>query len=120
MMDGSDAIPFHLLSLEAFQLYRSRLRADGLLGLHISNNFLDLRQVTARVARAAGLSVLLREDLFLSSELAEEGKMASVWIAAGSEEALAPLLATGRWKRLDPEPGRAWSDDFANIYEVLR
>jgi len=36
---GSDAIPVHLMTREAFTLYQARLKKDGMLVIHISNNY---------------------------------------------------------------------------------
>ncbi|MEM6778391.1 MAG: fused MFS/spermidine synthase [Planctomycetota bacterium] len=52
---SSDAIPAHLLTLEAMQLYRSRLRPNGVLAMHLSNNHLDLLPLAHRLVREAGL-----------------------------------------------------------------
>ena len=49
---SSDAIPLHLLTLEAVRVYLSRLRADGFLAFHISNRHVNLRPALARIARA--------------------------------------------------------------------
>ena len=48
---SSDAIPVHLLTKEAVQLYFDRLEDDGLLALHISNRYLDLEPVVDRIAK---------------------------------------------------------------------
>src|SRR5207247_1962837 len=39
---SSDAIPVHLLTREALQLYFAKLEDDGILALHVSNRYLDL------------------------------------------------------------------------------
>ncbi|TWT89202.1 spermidine synthase [Neorhodopirellula pilleata] len=48
---SSDAIPAHLLTIEAMQLYRSKLKTDGVLAIHLSNNHLDLVPLTHRLSR---------------------------------------------------------------------
>ena len=52
---SSDAIPAHLLTKEAFQLYFQRLEEDGLLAVHISNRYLDLEPVVERLCRELNL-----------------------------------------------------------------
>jgi spermidine synthase len=52
---SSDAIPAHLLTLEAMQLYRERLADDGVLAVHVSNNHLDLVPLTHRLTQAIGM-----------------------------------------------------------------
>ena len=57
---SSDSIPIHLLTREAVELYLSRLRMDGVLAIHISNNHLNLRPVVAGVMRDLGLTGRVR------------------------------------------------------------
>ena len=42
---SSDAVPVHLMTAEALQLYAGKLKDDGILVLHISNRYLDLDSV---------------------------------------------------------------------------
>ena len=48
---SSDAIPIHLLTEEAVQLYLDKLTDDGIIALHLSNRFLDLEVVVARLVQ---------------------------------------------------------------------
>jgi hypothetical protein len=52
---SSDAIPAHLLTLQAFKLYFDHLEEDGLLVVHISNRYLDLEPVVERICRELNL-----------------------------------------------------------------
>jgi phosphatidylserine synthase len=52
---SSDSIPAHLLTLEAIRLYRNRLRDDGVLAIHVSNNHLNLVPLVHRLASRTGL-----------------------------------------------------------------
>jgi hypothetical protein len=51
---SGDAIPVHLLTRESFQLYFHHLKPDGLLAIHISNKFLDLKPVVEAAAQSFG------------------------------------------------------------------
>ena len=51
---SSDAIPVHLLTKEAMQLYFRHLRPDGVLAVHISNRYLDLQPVVEGEAQSLG------------------------------------------------------------------
>ena len=51
---SSDAIPVHLITLEAVGLYLRKLAPHGLMAVHISNRYLDLAPVVGATARAAG------------------------------------------------------------------
>ena len=56
---NSDAIPVHLLTLEALGLYWSHLKPDGVLALHLTNNYLDLVPVASNLGASLGKEVLL-------------------------------------------------------------
>lgn len=117
---SSDSIPLHLMTREAFALYRRVLSEDGLLLVHISNRYIDLRPMIAGLARSAGMTARLREDLAPTGP----GASGSVWVALSPEPAaLARLEADsppGAWMALPPAPERVWSDDFASILPYLR
>lgn len=53
---SSDAIPVHLLTVEAFELYLRHTKRDGIIAVHISNRYLDLRPVVEALARHFGLA----------------------------------------------------------------
>lgn len=46
---SSDAIPVHLITLEAIRLYLSKIRYDGVVMVHTSNRHLDLVQPVAKI-----------------------------------------------------------------------
>ena len=58
---SSDAVPTHLLTREALELYFSKLKADGLLAFHISNRHLDLKKVLANHISHLHLTGLIQE-----------------------------------------------------------
>ncbi len=51
---NSDAVPVHLLTREAFGIYLSHLKPDGVLMLHITNKYLKLHNVVSNLALDAG------------------------------------------------------------------
>ncbi len=119
---SSDAIPAHLLTKEAFALYLTRLARGGIIALHVSNRFLDVRRVVAAVARDLRLAGLyqMHEGAPPEDPLAE-GKFPSEWVVlARSAEDLRALMRDGRWT-LVPDPAtRAWTDDFSHVLGALR
>jgi len=115
---SSDSIPIHLLTREAVELYLTRLNPDGVLAIHISNNHLDLRPVVAGMMRDLRLAgrVQFQETTDLDS-----GKFGSQWtLLARSEAALGVLASDEQWKPLRPSAERTWTDDFSNVWSVLR
>jgi hypothetical protein len=55
---SSDAIPAHLLTREAFQLYARRLKPDGVLALNVSTRHLDLGPLIKGLAASIGKSAV--------------------------------------------------------------
>ncbi len=119
---GSDAIPIHLLTREAIQLYLSRLTDEGILIFHISNRYLDLRPILGDLAADAKLSALSQQDVQTRRSQIIEGKQNSRWVVmARDSQALGPLAHDPRWQRLMGRPGaRVWTDDYSNILGVFR
>lgn len=117
---SSDAVPIHLLTLEAVEMYAAKLDADGLLLLHLSNRHLDLAPFAAAACARAGLTPALRVDLRTREDEAETGRLGSEWmIAAKRAETLAPLLRDVRWEPLSGA-GRAWTDAHADVVSAIR
>jgi len=118
---SSDAVPVHLLTREAIDLYRSKLAPDGIIAFNISNRYLDLTSVVGALARAQGLVCRVRQDLQLSPDDQRIGKSSSIWaIMANHEAALGPLAEHPAW--VVPRASRreaAWMDDFSSILEHL-
>src|SRR5205814_8766770 len=79
---SSDAVPVHLLTLEALSLYLSKLAPDGLLAFHVSNRYVALDRVIAGDAATLGLVALERAGE-VTAEEGQQGKSGSVWVVAG-------------------------------------
>ena len=115
---GADAVPVHLLTREAIQLYLSKLGGHGLLVFHISNRYLDLAKILGNVAGDAHLIALVEQD----SENIADGKLPSRWIVMGrSKDDLGALGSDARWTALSSDPiSRVWSDDYSSILTVFK
>ena len=59
---SSDAIPVHLITREALGVYLRHVKPDGIVAFHVSNRFLDLIPVVARLAQEHGVHVVLVRD----------------------------------------------------------
>ena len=117
---SSDAIPLHLITREALDLYLAKLRPDGLLAFHISNRHLDLEPVLGRLAQSAGLQALVAEDLDPAESALEAGAYPAIYLVMAREEAaLKPLRGDPRWRPARAD-GPLWTDDFASVLGALR
>ena len=119
---SSDAVPAHLLTREAMDLYLSRLRSRGILALHISNRHVDLEPVLGRLARERGVAALTNQDLEIPSADLLDGRSPTQWVAVAGDEASLDFLRSMRgWRPLELRPGvRAWTDDYSNLLQSLR
>ncbi|MCR4411325.1 MAG: fused MFS/spermidine synthase [Thermoguttaceae bacterium] len=114
---SSDAIPMHLLTKEAFQLYFQKLRPEGILMVHISNRYLELSPVVGNIA--ADLGLVARR--FNDCDERQRGEYTSEWVAVVRKpEHLGDLFAEDHWEEIAPDPlVGIWTDDFSNILSVL-
>ncbi len=113
----SDSIPVHLLTREAFALYRSKLSAHGVIVFHISNRNLELADVVAGSAAANGLVTAVHAAHAASPAHTTAPEVA---VVAQSPGDLAALKLDAAWKPVAAPPGfRVWSDDYSNILGVL-
>ena len=120
----SDAIPVHLLTREALEIYRARLNEGGILAFNVSNRYLDLESVLGDLAAAARprMACMALEDLNPSERDRREGQSPSHWVMLAEDaETLDPLRHTAPWGVVKGRPGRrVWSDDYTNLIGALK
>ncbi len=117
---NSGAVPIHLLTKDAFNIYLRRLKPDGIILLHVSNRYLDLRPILAAAARDLGLHGASRRQIFAGQ--AEQGRVESVWVAIGRDPATIEKLAKKKgWINFGADPSRAtaWTDRHASLLAAL-
>jgi len=115
---SSDSIPVHLLTKEAIALYFRHLAPDGMVAVHISNRYIDLQPVLERAATSLG-----KASLFVETEEDGEGICyGTSWVAlANDARFFSKAQFIGAGKPLKPAPWlRTWTDDFSNLYQVLK
>ncbi len=122
---SSDAVPMHLLTREALEVYSRALSRKGLLMVHISNRYLDLEPVLAQAAKAGRWSAAIKT---YSPDLDEPvpNLTVSVWVAMSRDPDTITMLkiVSGEdahmWHDLHVRPGfSGWSDDHASILPLL-
>ncbi|HEX5551294.1 MAG TPA: fused MFS/spermidine synthase, partial [Nitrospira sp.] len=114
----SDAIPVHLLTKEAIQLYLRKLAPEGLLVAHISNRYLALEPVLGNLADALGLVAVKQFD-YANGVPYKSGS--DLVVMATTSEALGSLAADHRWTPLERSQAvGVWSDDFSNVLRIVR
>ena len=118
---SSDSIPLHLITREALGVYARSLAPDGVMLMHISNRFLDLRPVVAELGAAQGWAVRLRDDAANPAR----GINRSYWVAMAPTPARLDRLAAHDpahpWIGLKaPDSAQAWTDDRSSILPYVR
>jgi hypothetical protein len=116
---SSDAIPVHLLTREAMDLYLRALAPGGLIAVHISNRSIDLAPMLGRMAVSTRLVGRRWDD---DHENGADGKEASDWVVLARNEAgLNPMAHEVVWKPLESvgtlEP---WTDDFSTLWDAIK
>jgi spermidine synthase len=112
---SGDSIPVHLLTREAFALYYRNLKPDGILVVNVTNRYLNLSPVVETLARAGGRL----SRVFTTAADPEHGYYAATWVVVtANREAMAALPDSPG----APDPQRAplWTDDYTNLFRVLR
>jgi SAM-dependent methyltransferase len=117
---ASDAIPVHLLTREAFALYFRQLKPGGILAVHVSNRYLDLIPVVAQNAQDFGKAAIHVDD---DDEEEEDYLSPSNWVLVTADPAVFsnPLFQDPSISPVKPPAGfRRWTDDYSNLYQILR
>jgi spermidine synthase len=114
---SGDAIPVHLITAEAIQLYQRHLRPGGIIAFHISNQYLDLAPVVQAQADHAGLHAVIVS----SPEDDETGAFSADWVLVTSDEKFLALpnvseAAAEIARRPDL---RLWTDDYSSLLPIL-
>jgi len=119
---SSDAVPVHLLTREALQLYLSRLNEHGVLAFHSSSRFLALRRELLALATDAGLSH--RKQLDSRREERKDnwtGWTPSEWVLMARDvDDFGSIASDSRWGIIQDQPARVWTDDYSNLLALFR
>jgi len=116
---ASDSIPVHLLTREAFALYFRHLKPGGILAVHVSNRYLNLTPIVGRNARDLGKAAVLvvddgEEEAYLTG---------SDWVLVTADPAVFghPEFQASGIERVKHRPElRPWTDDYSNLFQILK
>lgn len=116
---SGDSIPTHLLTVEAFELYLSRLADDGIIAVHLSNRYLDLVPVVAAAAKRLGLEGMWGVNKPDPATYVQPARWALLTRTPNSPT----------WKKLKrygfadlakSREVRLWTDGYSNLFEILK
>jgi hypothetical protein len=115
---SGDSVPVHLLTREAFAIYFRHLKPGGVLSVNISNRYLNLEPVMERAAEAYGKTAVVF-DYWPQSD-AEFLCTASSWVLIVDKDS--PALKGLQGSRVIAQHAdfRTWTDDYSNMFGILR
>jgi hypothetical protein len=114
---SSDSVPVHLLTREAFDLYRRSLRdSDSLLAINISNRFLDFRDLVGSHAKELNLLPVL----FRTTDQTVTHGPSSWLILSESLGFLKDEEIRRHGFPWIPQREVLWTDSFSNLFQILR
>jgi hypothetical protein len=115
---SSDAIPIHLATEEAMEIYKEKLAPQGAVVMHVSNRHLELESVVVGIAEANDLkSWVYSED---TGRDAEYIFSTTVVVSAREEADVGKLASSDKWTLTEAEESqRVWTDDYSNIVGAL-
>lgn len=116
---SGDSVPTHLLTREAFELYRTHLKSDAsVLALHLSNRYLNLLPVVARLARELHLHSLVVD---VDKGKPEDWALSSLWVLLSKDPAPLRLeVPPDDASTLESvEDGPLWTDEFTSLWGLV-
>jgi SAM-dependent methyltransferase len=113
---SSDAIPVHLITKEALDVYLRHVKPDGIVAFHVSNRFLNLGPVVGQIAKASGVFAV---NVY---EKGDEDKTQSDWVLVSrTAKALEDKIIKDVSEPVEEQPSwRLWTDDYNNLVQVLK
>ncbi|HEX4005860.1 MAG TPA: fused MFS/spermidine synthase [Acidobacteriaceae bacterium] len=115
---SGDAIPMHLLTTQAIQIYERQLAPGGVLAFHVSNQYVDLAPEVSLLAKGAGMQAWLVD----SAPEPFEGEYRATWVLVTKNAGFLqqPVIAAVALP-IHSKPGlRAWTDDDSSLLPILR
>jgi hypothetical protein len=115
---SSDSIPVHLLTREAFAIYRKHLKPDAIVIAHVSSRYLDLEPIVAQAAAEMGWSAV---TVFDDGEL-ESYYTTSTWVVLSPKPG---FFANRNFQNSFVGPSRVephfrpWTDDYSDIIQAV-
>ncbi|MDO8542245.1 MAG: fused MFS/spermidine synthase [Opitutaceae bacterium] len=124
---SSDAVPVHLLTREAFEIYQRHLKPDGVILVNISNRYLDLRPVVENAAREFGFEAhhINNDETSEYDDMGEGGwwLYSSAWMILSRNHEFMQKSAL-RYAASPSATVRAdvplWTDDYASMFKILQ
>ncbi len=113
---SGDAVPVHLLTKQALELYFRHLKPEAVLALHITNTHLDLAPVIEKLGRELGKHAVL-----IVTDKDEDEKVYSTrWALLSSKPFTSPAILDAAEELTQRADLRLWTDDYNNLFQILK
>ena len=121
---SSDAVPIHLLTVEAMKIYLSKLKESGIIVIHISNRYLNLRPNLQALAQVYNLKqTFIADTNFDNSDSLNYERSPAEFAIFTRNDGIVNYLANisdGAWSPIDEYPDfKAWTDSHSSIFPLL-
>jgi SAM-dependent methyltransferase len=114
------AIPIHLLTREALELYFRKLKPNGVVAMHVSNRNLELVSVVAGLGQSLGATVRVYDGGDLEEDVDEHRWIPTIAVVARNEADFGVLAKSELWPIRERDPRqRVWTDDYSNVVGAL-
>ena len=114
---SSDSIPMHLLTVEAFKVYKSNMTEEGILAIHTSNRFMHLENLVKKMAEEVGMKAIRVTDKKGARGLTYD----SNWVIVTNNKAF--LNSNFNKNHVSKWPNERftayWTDDFSSVISVI-
>lgn len=113
---NDDAIPVHLLTKEAFAVYKAHLAEDSIIAVHISNSYLDLTPVVLKAAEYYNMHAV-----GIDAPPVNNYQTRSKWVLLSTNKNLLTTKKLQATKKLTSDRNiRLWTDDYSNLFQIFR
>ena len=115
---SSDSIPVHLITRQAILGFARHVAPQGVIAYHISNRYLNLQPVVADLAQSIGRQAILIEN---EPPADQPWLYRTDWVVITGNAALANRLVKQGGQRMTVPLGfRGWTDDYNNLFSILK
>jgi hypothetical protein len=120
---NSDAVPVHLLTIEAVEQYLNKLNDNGVLVINISNRFLNLKNVLDGICHRLKL---VSASILTKATPEDKAMLANEYYVIAKDKALIDKLMQAEKPyrkiifRQVSDKNKPWTDDYSNLFTVLR
>jgi spermidine synthase len=113
---SGDSIPVHLITRQALELYFRHLRPGGILALHVTNSHLNLPPVVETLRRGLGMYAVI-----ITNERDGMRRVFSAdWALLSSRQITDPEVVNSAGELPFRPELRAWTDDYNNLFQILK